>query len=108
MLREARAAAGLNHPSVVAVYDVMQDEGQAFIVMELVDAPTLAGLVEKEVPLAPERAAEVGLHILTALELAHENGIVHRDVKPGNVMVPAIGSAKLADFGIASVTGIRS
>jgi hypothetical protein len=105
VLREARAAAGLNHPTVVAVYDVMQDEGQAFIVMELVDAPTLAGLIETDGPLTPERAADVGLDILTALELAHENGIVHRDVKPGNVMVPKSGAAKLADFGIASVTG---
>jgi eukaryotic-like serine/threonine-protein kinase len=105
VLREARAAAGLNHPSVVAVYDVMQDEGQPFIVMELVDAPTLAGLVDTEGPLTPERAAEVGLDILTALELAHEKGIVHRDVKPGNVMVPPTGVAKLADFGIAAVTG---
>ena len=105
VLREARAAAGLNHPSVVAVYDVLQDEGQAFIVMELVDAPTLAGLVDTEGPLTPERAAEVGIDILTALELAHAKGIVHRDVKPGNVMVPPAGAAKLADFGIASVTG---
>jgi serine/threonine protein kinase len=105
VLREARAAAGLNHPSVVAVYDVTQDEGRSFIVMELVDAPTLSNLVETEGPLTPERAAQIGLDILDALELAHRGGIIHRDVKPGNVMVPATGTAKLADFGIASVTG---
>ncbi|MGH2754915.1 MAG: protein kinase domain-containing protein [Actinomycetota bacterium] len=105
VLREARTAAGLNHPGVVAVYDVLQDEAGAFIIMELVDAPTLSDLVERDGPLTPQRAAEIGLDILDALELAHSRGIVHRDVKPGNVMVPAAGPAKLADFGIASVTG---
>jgi eukaryotic-like serine/threonine-protein kinase len=105
VLREARAAGALSHPSVVAVYDVTEDEGRSFIVMELVDAPTLEQLVRSDGPLDPRRAAEIGLDVLGALEMAHSNGIVHRDVKPANVMVPSAGSAKLADFGIATVTG---
>lgn len=101
-LREARSAAGLNHPRVVTIFDVLQAEDGAFIVMEYVDAPTLSELVKKEGPLPDDRAARVGLEILDALEVAHAKGIVHRDVKPGNVMV-VDGGAKLADFGIASV-----
>jgi serine/threonine protein kinase len=81
---------------------VLQAKDGAFIVMEYVDAPTLSELVKKEGPLSDDRAARVGLEVLDALEVAHAKGIVHRDVKPGNVMV-VDGGAKLADFGIASV-----
>jgi tRNA A-37 threonylcarbamoyl transferase component Bud32 len=105
VMREARAAARLNHPGAVTLYDVVQDGGETFIVMELVGAPTLADLVRREGPLAPERIAEIGAQVASALEAAHRAGIVHRDVKPGNVMVPASGSAKLADFGVASLQG---
>jgi eukaryotic-like serine/threonine-protein kinase len=103
--REARAAARLSHPGVVTVYDIAHDEGQDFIVMELVSAPTLEELVRAEGPLAPERAARLGLGLLDALEAAHRAGIVHRDLKPRNVMVRPDGAPKLADFGIASVQG---
>lgn len=103
--REARTAAGLNHPNAVAVYDVLNEEGRAFIVMELVDAPTLAEVVEDEGPLLPRRAAEIGVELVSALSAAHAKGIVHRDVKPANVMVPSGGPIKLADFGIANVKG---
>ena len=103
VLREARAAAQLNHPSAVSVFDVAQEGGQAFIVMELVTAPTLSDLLDREGPLSPERAAEIGLEVLDALGAAHASGIVHRDVKPANVMVPEEGSVKLADFGIAAL-----
>jgi serine/threonine protein kinase len=103
VLREARAAAQLNHVGAVAVYDVTQESGQAFIVMELVTAPSLADLVKSEGPLTPRRAAEIGLQVLGALEAAHAKGIVHRDVKPANVMVTDEGVVKLADFGIASL-----
>lgn len=103
VMREARAAAQLNHGSAVAVYDVAQEDGQAFIIMELVTAPSLADLVQQDGPLEPARAAEIGLQVLDALEAAHAKGIIHRDVKPGNVMVPDEGPVKLADFGIASV-----
>jgi eukaryotic-like serine/threonine-protein kinase len=105
VLREARAAARLNHPGVVTLYDVLQDRGGTFIVMELVKAPTLADLVRAEGPLPPERVAELGGQLAGALEAAHAAGIVHRDVKPANVMVPPRGMAKLADFGIASLQG---
>jgi hypothetical protein len=105
VLREARAAARLNHPAAVTLYDVVQDQGGTFIVMELVNAPTLADLVREEGPLPPAQVAEIGAQVASALEAAHAAGIVHRDVKPGNVMIPANGTAKLADFGIASLQG---
>src|SRR4030095_671363 len=105
VMREARAAARLNHPSAVTLYDVVQDRASTFIVMELVEAPTLADLVRADGPLPVERVAEIGAQIAGALEAAHPAGIVHRDVKPGNVMVGERGVAKLADFGIASLQG---
>jgi eukaryotic-like serine/threonine-protein kinase len=105
VLREARAAARLNHPAAVTLYDVVQDQGGTFIVMELVNAPTLAELVRHSGPLPVERVAELGAQLAGALEAAHQAGIVHRDVKPGNVMVAERGPAKLADFGIASLQG---
>jgi hypothetical protein len=105
VMREARAAARLNHPGAVTLYDVVQDQGGTFIVMELVNAPTLADLIRAEGPLPPDRVAAIGAQVASALEAAHRAGIVHRDVKPGNVMVPPAGTAKLADFGIASLQG---
>jgi hypothetical protein len=105
VLREARAAARLNHPGAVTLYDVVQHQGHPFIVMELVPASTLADLVRTGGPLPPERVAEIGGQVASALEAAHRAGIVHRDVKPGNVMVAEDGGVKLADFGVASLQG---
>jgi hypothetical protein len=102
-LGEARAAARLNHPGAVTLHDVVEADGRLFLVMELVEAPTLRELVERSGPLAPAAAAGVGLELLAALEAAHRAGIVHHDVKPANVMVTADGRVKLADFGIASL-----
>lgn len=102
-MREARAAARLSHAGAVTIFDVQQDSGRAYLVMELVDAPTLADVLERQGPLTPKRAAQIGRDVLGALEAAHSVGIVHRDVKPANVMIPPHGTAKLADFGIASV-----
>jgi hypothetical protein len=103
--REARAAARLNHQAAVTLYDVVTDPGGVFIVMELVEGPTLAELVRVGGPLAPERVIEIGAQLAGALESAHRAGIVHRDVKPENVLVPRAGTAKLADFGVASLAG---
>jgi eukaryotic-like serine/threonine-protein kinase len=105
VLREARAAARLNHPGAVTLYDVVAEQGRTFIVMELVEAPTLADLVEAAGPLAPVRVAELGVQLAGVLEAAHRAGIVHRDVKPGNVMVVEDGGVKLAEFGIAFLQG---
>jgi eukaryotic-like serine/threonine-protein kinase len=102
--REARAAARLSHPGVVTVYDIAQDGGRDYIVMELA-APTLDDVVRTGGPLAPQRAARIGLGLLATLAAAHRAGIVHRDLKPKNVMVREDGTTKLTDFGIASVQG---
>jgi eukaryotic-like serine/threonine-protein kinase len=104
VLREARAAARLNHPGVVTLYDVINEQGHAFIVMELISAPTLAQVVAAQGPLEPRRAARIGAQVAGALAAAHQAGIVHRDVKPANVMVLG-DSARLTDFGIARVKG---
>ncbi|MGI5501375.1 serine/threonine-protein kinase [Lentzea sp. CA-135723] len=101
VLREARIASQLRDPAVVTVYDLISEDGQTFIVMELINAPTLESLVEKSGPLTTRAAATLAGQLLAALEAAHESGVVHRDVKPGNVMVPGKGTAKLTDFGIA-------
>lgn len=104
-LREARAAARLHHPSLVSVYDVVEEDGRPWIVLELVQARSLAAVVTEEGPLPPLRVAEIGLQLLAGLETAHRAGIVHRDVKPGNVLLTTDGRARLTDFGIASRAG---
>ena len=101
ILREARIAGRLNDPAVVTVFDVVHDNGSVYIVMELVDAPTLSQLIRTAGPLAPAFVAEIGRQVLTALEAAHAAGVVHRDVKPSNIMIAPSGRAKLTDFGIA-------
>lgn len=100
-LREARAAARLNHPNVVTVYDVVEDDGRPWIVMELVRARSLRELVDENDPLDPRAVARIGLQLLGALQSTHAAGVMHRDVKPGNVLIDAEGRAVLTDFGIA-------
>ncbi|HEV2809511.1 MAG TPA: serine/threonine-protein kinase [Acidimicrobiales bacterium] len=102
VLREARTAARIDHRSSVQVFDVLEDGDRIHVVMELVAAPTLESLVARDGPLEPDRAAGLGLGLLGALDAAHAAGIVHRDVKPANVMMLEDGGVKLADFGIAS------
>ncbi|HKS49311.1 MAG TPA: serine/threonine-protein kinase [Amycolatopsis sp.] len=101
VLREVRTGGRLNDPAVVTVYDVVAEQGGTFIVMELVEAPTLADLVRAHGPLPPAQVASIGQQVLSALQAAHQAGIVHRDVKPGNIMVAPNGRVKLTDFGIA-------
>jgi hypothetical protein len=101
VLREARAAGRLNDPSVVTVFDVLQESGATYIVMELIQAPTLTAIVERQGPLAPDAVARIAGQLLDALDTAHTAGIVHRDVKPSNIMVLPNGRVKLTDFGIA-------
>ena len=108
--REARAAARLDHPSAVTVFDVVEEDGTPYLVMELVEARTLSEVVRTDGPLSPQRTAQVGLALLGALETAHRQGIVHRDVKPGNVLLGhdehgLPGRVVLTDFGIASSVG---
>jgi serine/threonine-protein kinase len=99
--REATAAANLNHPNIVGVYDWGEAEGTYFIVMEYVDGRTLSSILRSEGPLHPDRVADLGADVAAALGFAHRNGVVHRDVKPGNVLVDQHGQVKVADFGIA-------
>jgi len=106
--REARLAARLDHPSAVTVFDVVEEHGTPFLVMELVEARTLSDVVRSDGPLTPQRAGEVGLCVLGALEAAHRHGIVHRDVKPGNVLLGTDGRVVLTDFGIATSSGDAS
>jgi serine/threonine protein kinase len=107
-MREARAAARLDHPHVTRVYDVVEEEGKPWLVMEHVPARSLQEILEHEGPLPPAAVARIGLDVLDALDAAHEAGIVHRDVKPANVLVDREGHACLTDFGIATTTGDSS
>ena len=99
--REATAAANLNHPNIVGVYDWGEADGTYFIVMEYVDGRSLSEILRAEGPLHPDRVADVGADVAAALGFAHRNGVVHRDVKPGNVLLTQSGQVKVADFGIA-------
>jgi beta-lactam-binding protein with PASTA domain/tRNA A-37 threonylcarbamoyl transferase component Bud32 len=103
--REAQAAASLNHPAIVAVYDTGEDRtttgATPYIVMEYVEGETLRDVLRREGRLQPERAMSLAADICGALDFSHRNGIVHRDVKPGNVMITPQGTVKVMDFGIA-------
>ena len=103
--REAQAAANLNHPNIVALYDYGADGDTYYIVMEFIEGRSLAEIVDAEGPLLPERAAEIAADVAKALERAHSNGLVHRDVKPSNIMITESGQTKVTDFGIARALG---
>jgi serine/threonine-protein kinase len=99
--REAVAAARLTHPAIVGVFDTGEDAGLPYLVMEYFDGRTLRDLLDREGPLEPGRAVSLMLPVLSALGFAHACGLVHRDVKPGNILVGADGTVKVTDFGIA-------
>lgn len=106
MKREAQAAARIKHPGVITIHDVLEQDGRPWIVMELVDGRSLADVIRQDGPLLPREAAEIGLQVLAALHRGHQLGVLHRDVKPANVLLEhGTGRVVLLDFGIAKFEG---
>jgi serine/threonine-protein kinase len=99
--REAQAAANLSHPNIVPVFDWGEDTGTYFIVMEFIDGRPLSAILKASGPLSADRTADIGAHVAAALGYAHKHGVIHRDVKPGNVLITDEGQVKVTDFGIA-------
>ncbi|WP_327168639.1 serine/threonine-protein kinase [Streptomyces subrutilus] len=106
--KEARAAARIQHPAVVTVHDVLEHDDRPWIVMEYIDGPSLADAAKEAGRIEPREAARIGLHVLGALRAAHAVGVLHRDVKPGNVLLAKDGRVLLTDFGIAAIEGDSS
>jgi eukaryotic-like serine/threonine-protein kinase len=104
-MREARLTARLNHPHAVPVFDVVEQEGQLWLIMQFIPSITLADVLKAGGPLQPREAAQVGAEVASALAAAHAVGIVHRDVKPGNILIADDGTALISDFGIAHALG---
>jgi serine/threonine-protein kinase len=103
--REAQSAAGLNHPNIVAVYDWGKVNNTYFIAMEFVQGRTLASILKEKLRLTAQQACDVAVDVASALGFAHDNGVVHRDIKPGNILIGSTGQVKVADFGIARALG---
>ncbi|MFI9047871.1 serine/threonine-protein kinase [Streptomyces sp. NPDC053427] len=108
-MREARTVAQVKHPNVIVVHDVVEQDGRPWIVMELVDGPSLADRLYSGGPLAPREAARIAVALLGALRAAHARGVLHRDIKPANVLIEsATNRVVLTDFGIAQVPGVTT
>ncbi|MCR5607944.1 MAG: protein kinase, partial [Lachnospiraceae bacterium] len=101
---EAQSAAGLSHPNIVNVYDVGEENGLYYIVMELIEGITLKNFIERKVRLDIREAIGIGIQIAQGMEAAHNNHIIHRDIKPQNIIISKEGKVKVADFGIAKAT----
>ena len=99
--KEAQAAGGLNHPGIVAVFDAGEDQAMPYIVMELVNGKTLRKIMQEKGNFSINEAIEIIYGILQALNFSHRKGIIHRDIKPGNIMITDQGQVKVMDFGIA-------
>ncbi|SCG41800.1 Protein kinase domain-containing protein [Micromonospora halophytica] len=104
-LREARAIARLNHVNVVRIFDVLRTDGDPWIVMEYVASKSLQDTLAEDGPVPPSKAVEIGLGVLGALKAAHKAGVMHRDIKPGNVLLGTDGRVVLTDFGLATIPG---
>ena len=104
-LREARSAASLNHPNIVQIYAVSEDDGRHFFAMEYVSGSSLQQILRSSGPLDPIQVAKIALQTASGLRAAHEQGIIHRDIKPANLLIDDRGLVKIADFGLALVTG---
>src|SRR5262245_27326915 len=102
-LREAQSAARLNHPNIITVYELGEDQGRVFIVMELLEGHPLSRVISRVPPLTLRRKLHVMIQICDGLAFAHQRGVVHRDVKPANVFLLENGHVKILDFGIARV-----
>ncbi|MFF4772362.1 serine/threonine-protein kinase [Microtetraspora fusca] len=103
-IREARAAGRISHPNVIVVHDVIEEDGRPWIIMQLVRSRSLGQVIREHGPLAPERVAHIALQVLDALRTAHAAGVLHRDVKPENVLLTEDGRVVLTDFGIATMS----
>ncbi len=103
LFREARSAGLVNHPGIVTIYDMEEDDGLAYIAMQFVNGPTLDEVMSRPKPMAAKEVFSILRETAVALDFAHEKGIVHRDIKPANIMIDEHGHAKIADFGIAKV-----
>ena len=103
--REAQSAANLNHPNIVSLFDYGADDGTYFIVMEFIDGSSLSDIIRRDGALMPERAAEIASDVARALDRAHAQGLVHRDIKSANIMITRTGQTKVTDFGIARAVG---